>query len=120
MDGVKKVTYMYPYVGTGRASVALRYTPKFDGEQYVEMAVAWCSPKDQFWRKRGRRMVHQLLDKKDPAPFECVEYAIKPGDRIKDRAMDVLEQMIDNRACPAWARKHRKLRDGAKMSLLVF
>lgn len=92
-----KVTYMYPFVKNGRVSVAIRYTPKFNGEQDAELAFAFCSPEDQFVRSKGRACAHGRLDSS-----QVLLMPIKPGERIKDKAMSILSEMIADGWAPAW------------------
>ena len=51
--------YIYPYIeGGGRASIAV----EVDKETSIVMyGVAWCSPKDQFNRKKGRMIAEGRL-----------------------------------------------------------
>ena len=98
---MKKTTYMYPYVGQGRASIAIRYTPKFDGDQEAEMSVAFCAPGDQFCRRDGRNLVNERL-----LSGKYVVLPIAKGAHIKQAAVDLLKEMLKSNLAPSWTRKH--------------
>lgn len=52
--------YIYPYVSNGgRASIAVEYSRETGLVMY---GVAWCSPKDQFNRKKGRMIAEGRLE----------------------------------------------------------
>lgn len=98
----KKITYMYPYLGAGRVAIAIRYTPGFEGNQYAELAFAFCSPNDQFVRAKGRQMVTERLD-----GSTLVLMPIGPNDHLKEHAMKILYKMRDEGLCPKWAAPER-------------
>jgi hypothetical protein len=56
-----RIYYAYPKVGTGRAACAVRIEMDPDGQYYGTLAVAWCSPKDHFAKKRGRAIAEGRL-----------------------------------------------------------
>lgn len=102
----KKITYMYPMLGTGRVAIAIRYVPKFDGNQTVELAFAFCSPKDQFKRDEGRAKATYRLNS-----GQTVAVAVGVDEYIKEKAIDKLLEMTNLGLCPSWARKLRACRD---------
>lgn len=49
--------------GQGRVTLAIRLTPEeYGAAGTVEVGVAFCSPKDQFTRAKGRELAKQRLD----------------------------------------------------------
>lgn len=97
---MKKVTFMYPYLGRGRASIAIRYIPRLDEAQEVEIAIAYSSPNDQFCRKTGRKMVLGRLESKQKRLLP-----VPRGASIKDTVGKLLAAMIKNKETPSWSRK---------------
>ena len=96
----KKVTFMYPYLGRGRASIAIRYTPRLDEAQEVEIAIAYSSPNDQFCSKTGRKMVLGRLESK-----LRLLLPVPRGASIKDTVGKLLDAMIKNKETPSWTRR---------------
>ena len=62
------IRFIHSYVGTtgGRATVAWKQLhPPCDlptGAAMVEVAIAWCSPKDNFVKRKGRLIAEGRLD----------------------------------------------------------
>lgn len=59
--------YIYPYVGWGRAAIAVEVFPEL---RVAGVGVAWCSPKDQFNRKKGRMIAEGRLQRGGNAYYE--------------------------------------------------
>ena len=52
------ILYMHPFIGDGRATAAI----DISDTESIKVAFAFCSPKDQFSRKRGRLISTGRLD----------------------------------------------------------
>lgn len=61
------ITYMHPIVGSGRASLAIRFNPM---TKLTEVGVAFASPKDQFCRAKGRMIAENRLVRGSDLSFE--------------------------------------------------
>ena len=105
----KKVTYMYLYVGQGRVSIAIRYTPKRLKYQDAEMAVAFCAPTDQFCRKTGRNLATERLDIVT-GPGARFVLPLKAHEHIKEVAARRLRGLLLKGFGPRWA--HDKYNTG--------
>lgn len=65
IDAEKKIAYIHAYVGDGRVTAAFEMPPKDKRSEarQVNYAVAYCSPKDNFSRERGRLIAAGRLEK---------------------------------------------------------
>lgn len=88
----RTIAYWHPRVGRGRATVAVtRYARRW--------GIAWCSPKDQFSRAKGRRLALYRLTQCLSQDMLDVEKDATAADRLRA----ALAQGIAHGA-PGWAR----------------
>jgi len=95
-------TYMHMDLGIGRATIAIQ---KIDGEKRIRVAAAFCSPHDQFSRKKGRLIADGRLD------CDKLLYILNTSDESKSVQTIVREALADaiedrdTELLPAWAMK---------------
>lgn len=91
-----KTTYMHPYLGWGRATLAIMHDVETGG---TVVGVAYSSPKDQFSRKRGRLIAE---GRAHVGSFFGFDFVADPSRRVKEQ---VYEHFIDFTFAvgPKWA-----------------
>lgn len=98
----KTNTYMHMEIGKGRATLAIQ---QIDGEKRVRVAAAFCSPHDQFSRKKGRLIADGRLG------IDKLLYILNTSDESKSVQTIVREALADavsdknTELLPAWALK---------------
>ena len=85
------VTYMHPFVGKGRVTMALEIQQDGDKEK-VTVGVAFCSPKDQFCRKFGRLRASARLTRVG----HVFTFKLKRGERVKEVAGLLLNSLLQS------------------------
>lgn len=89
--------YIYPDIpGGGRAAIAVDYDREAG---VVSYAIAWCSPKDQFHKKKGRMIASGRLD-----VGKCFSFFPKATTR-RGLVIEVMEDIalnLDFVGAPQW------------------
>jgi len=95
-------TYMHPYVGKGRATLAI----VVDGEN-VKVGMAFCSPKDKFKKARGREIALSRLQSDSEYTFSLkLEANVKIRTQVYNKFLEYcLQGKVTNRKFPLWAHK---------------
>lgn len=89
--------YIYPYVSNGgRASIAVEYIRETG---LVVYGVAWCSPKDQFNRKKGRMIAEGRLESGKGSAFYT--QANTRRELVNEVILDLAEY-LDEVNAPQW------------------
>lgn len=88
--------FIYPYLGAGRAAVAVQV---FRELKTVGVGVAWCSPKDQFNRKMGRRIAEGRLLRAGNMYYE-LPYS---GEPTRKQIVEQVVNTITFADAPQWA-----------------
>ena len=93
------ILFMHPYVANGRATAAI----DISNLENIRVAFAFCSPKDQFSRKKGRLIAEGRLR----AGVTHIEFAADPDIPIKAQVMNELAEdyVAGLYYFPNWANK---------------
>ena len=99
MENTDKTEFVHFYIGQGRATAAIRKV----ADNYHHVAVSFCSPNDQFSRKKGRLIAEGRLNKGKPLCSLNVE---TNGDtnfrtQVVKRVLEVRDH--DKLGFPQWA-----------------
>lgn len=91
-------TFMHVHVGKGRATVAISHEK---GAKEATVAVAFCSPNDQYKREKGRLISSGRLNKEGKYFFKVGLDGQSP---IKLQVSNILEAMLAEESnAPKWA-----------------
>lgn len=97
------VTYIHDYIGNGRFTLAIKVN-----EGKVNVGVAFCAPKDQFTRKRGRTIAMGRIEKESAYCFSFT----RNEDPLKKQAWDMFVYFMENDSMglvPRWATRSWEL-----------
>jgi hypothetical protein len=101
------VKYMHLDLGEGKATLAIQEGADSRGAcYYAQIAVAFCSPSDQFSKKRGRTIAFgRLLTNK-----HMVTIRRNPDESVADYAPAWLHRAVENKdpRLPGWAYRRNK------------
>lgn len=106
----------------GKATIAW----KSIDDSHVQASIAWCSPKDMFWKRKGRLIAGGRLEQNTPSTLTLevkTFYITKSGEHIidADGVLDAVQSylgysegdMTHHDYVPQWAR--RAIRRGAHL-----
>lgn len=101
------ILYMHPFIGNGRATAAIDVSDKTN----IRVAFAFCSPKDQFSRKKGRLIATGRVRVLEDAH---IEFEDDGEQAIKAQVMSHLEDdmLTGEEYLPQWARYRGLYRGG--------
>ena len=91
-------SYMHLDIGAGRVTAAIDI--KSEGQEVAYIGLAFCSPVDQFSRKKGRLISSGRL-RKDKHFFRLI---IDPAKKVSDQVAEALEASVlsKDEALPHW------------------
>jgi hypothetical protein len=96
----KETGYMHMPIGNGFVTVAIRAEKRWPSvrSRKCEIGLAFCSPRDQFSRKKGRLIAEGRLDKHGGITIPLVE-----GERVKKQVRNyVIKQIVLGSWGPQW------------------
>ena len=98
--------YLHLNVGKGRCTVAFRKAPPqpYTDQTYTQVALSFCSPKDQFSRQRGRQIAEGRLN------AEKFMWQLPCSEKLGEVRKKIRQVVADSVACkddrfPHWALK---------------
>lgn len=95
-------TFCHPFVGRGRATLAINST-----DDTLVVGIAWCSPRDQFSRAKGRKIATDRLNthKKEHATEKAFYFSANRNTELRpdEQARTILTELVNARKVPRWA-----------------
>ncbi len=93
------VRFIHLTLGEGRVTLAYRHDEKQGDDSY---AAAFCSPKDQFWKKKGRLIAQGRLD-----TGKILWFGKCPSDKRHEYVLASLKNLVEinDSAIPRWLRE---------------
>jgi hypothetical protein len=85
-NGPPPFTFLHASLGLGKVTCAIRWCP--EDPSVVEVGLSFCSPKDQFIKKRGREIATARIIKQDRKNH--FSFVPNPDERLKCQILDML------------------------------
>jgi hypothetical protein len=93
LPNLNAYTFLHMRLGQGMVTCAIRWSP--DDEEELEVGVSFCSPKDQFVKRKGRDIAESRLLKYGRR--NKFAFIPDPEFRIKSQVHDLIREAAETR-----------------------